>query len=304
MPVTLRPVPSRRVSARRTSLLTITALATALVTAALVPGWAAAGPAAPNAVAALAAMNALPPTPNTAWGIDPSTGRLTVTVAKGAPAAGVARLMALAGRFGDVVRIERTGKALVEQDLLGPAAPDGELLGGDGISDGKIVCSVGFDVERDGRPYVLTAGHCTAGLPTWQGVGRSVVSEFPGSDYGLVAADEALTRGAVDLYDGTTQPVDAVGTATVGEQVCASGQATELTCGKVLAVDQTVDYGDGDVVHGLIRTDVHTDHGDSGGPLFDGSTGLGTVSGGDGDIDYFQPLAPAMRAYDLELTEP
>lgn len=291
-------------SARRTSLLTTTALATALVTAALVPGWAAAGPAVPSPAAALAAVDALPPTPNTAWGIDPSTGRLTVTVGRGAPAAGVARLTALADRFGDAMWIEHTGGPLVRQDVLGPADPNGMLLGGDGMSDGKIVCSAGFDVLRDGRPYVLTAGHCTAGLPAWQGVGRSVVSEFPDSDFGLVAADEAQTRGAVDLYDGTTQPIVEVGTARVGEHVCASGEATELTCGQVLAVDQTVDYGDGHVVHGLIRTDVHTDHGDSGGPLFDGSTGLGTVSGGDGDIDYFQPLAPAMRAYDLELALP
>jgi hypothetical protein len=28
------------------------------------------------------------------------------------------------------------------------------------------------------------------------------------------------------------------------------------------------------------------------------------VSGGDGDIDYFQPLAPALAKYDLELAIP
>jgi hypothetical protein len=72
----------------------------------------------------------------------------------------------------------------------------------------------------------------------------------------------------------------------------------------VLAVDVTVDYGDGDVVRGLIKTSVHTDHGDSGGPLFHGATGLGTVSGGDGTTDYFQPLAPALAAYGLELAAP
>jgi streptogrisin D len=46
---------------------------------------------------------------------------------------------------------------------------------------------------------------------------------------------------------------------------------------------------------------VHTDHGDSGGPLFDGETGLGTVSGGDGTTDYFQPLPPILTGYGLDL---
>jgi hypothetical protein len=72
----------------------------------------------------------------------------------------------------------------------------------------------------------------------------------------------------------------------------------------VLAVGVTVDYGNGDVVHGLIKTSVHTDHGDSGGSLFHGSTGLGMVSGGDGTTDYFQPLAPVLAAEDLELAVP
>jgi hypothetical protein len=273
----------------------------------LLPGWAAAGPAAPTAAAALAAINALPPTPNTAWGIDPGTGQLMVTVSRAAPALGVARLLVVAGGFGDAVRVDRSTLPLTEQDLPGPFSPndtDGVLLGGDAISDGKIICSAGFNVLRHGRPYVLTAGHCTAGLPDWQDVGPSSVSAFPGSDYGLIENEDAYARGDVDLYDGTAQPITSVGTPAVGEKVCVSGQTTQVTCGQVLAVDQTVDYGDGDVVHGLVKTNVHTDHGDSGGPLFDGSTGLGVVSGGDGSIDYFQPIAPAIDAYDLRLALP
>jgi S1-C subfamily serine protease len=127
---------------------------------------------------------------------------------------------------------------------------------------------------------------------------------FPGGDYGVIRNDSAFGLGDVDRYDGTEQPITSAGTAFVGERVCASGEATGLTCGRVTAVDQTVDYGDGNVVHGLIETTVRTDHGDSGGPLFDGSTGLGTVSGGDGTTDYFQPLPPVLAAYGLALAPP
>ena len=275
------------------SVVAIVAAAVALF---LLPDAAAAGPTAPDGRLALAAVNALPPTPNTAWGLDSATGQLLLTVSDAAPAAGVARLLAVADRFGRTVRTTRIHRALTEQRLL-----DGVLLGGDSINDNKIICSAGFNVVRDGVHYLVTAGHCTHGLPTWVGVGPSVISAFPGTDYGLVRDAEAMAPGAIDRYDGTTQPIIAAAMATVGERVCASGQTTHVTCGQVIGVDQTVDYGDGNVVRGLIETDVHTDHGDSGGSLFDGSTGLGMVSGGDGTTDYFQPLPPALAAYGLDL---
>jgi streptogrisin D len=271
-----------------TPLLAGAALADPAAPAPGVPG----GPvtAALTAVdSALADVAALPPTPNTAYGLGPD-GRVVLTVSDAAPAAGAARLLALARRLGAAVTVEHAAGPLTEQ-----------LLGGDKISDGSILCSVGFAVTRGVQSYVLTAGHCTAGLPRWQGVGPSVSSRFPGTDYGLVRDDSAQAEGAVDQYDGTMQPITGVGTPTVGEKVCASGMATGVTCGEVLAVGQTVDYGDGAVVHGLVKTNVHTDHGDSGGPLYDGSTGLGTVSGGDGTTDYFQPLAPVLAAENLDL---
>ncbi len=277
------------------------ALASALVAAAILPGMATAGPTLPTGRAALAAVNALPPTPNTAWGLDPATGRLLVTVSDAAPTAGAARLLAVASRFG--ANVVRTRLPLTEQDLTDPLAPaDGVLLGGDSINDAKIICSAGFNVLQGGVRYLLTAGHCTQGLPNWTGVGPAVVSAFPGTDYGVIRDDQATAPGAVDRWDGTTQPITGAAAATVGEAVCASGQTTHVTCGHVTAVGLTVDYGDGNVVRGLIETDVHTDHGDSGGSLFDGAIGLGMVSGGDGTTDYFQPLPPVLAAYDLVLS--
>jgi streptogrisin D len=243
-----------------------------------------------SAAAIQGALDALPPTPDTAWGPAASGGREVLTISTAAPAAGVRRLLAVAARFGDRVLVRRTTRPLTEQ-----------VLGGAGITDGQFVCSAGFNVIRNSRMYVLTAGHCTQGLPYWQDLGPSVASNFPGTDFGLVRNDSWDGPGAVDRYDGNVVPITSAGVAAVGEHVCASGHTTGLTCGSVVALNQTVTFSDGTVVHGLIQTNVHTDHGDSGGPLFDGTVGLGTVSGGDGQTDYFQPLAPELATYGVNL---
>jgi streptogrisin D len=234
----------------------------------------------------------LPPTPNTAWGINPATHQMVLTVSNKAPAAGVARLLATARRYGDMVGVRRITQPLTEQ-----------VLGGDQIRTSQILCSAGFNVTKDDQAYLITAGHCTAGLPYWRGIGPSVVSDFPTTDFGLIRNESGDAPAAIDRYDNTEQPITSAGTATVGQAVCASGMTTGLTCGQVTGVDQTVDYGDGDVVNGLIETNVHTDHGDSGGPLFDGSVGLGTVSGGDGTTDYFQPLPAELAALGVTLIQ-
>ena len=69
----------------------------------------------------------------------------------------------------------------------------------------------------------------------------------------------------------------------------------------MLAVNATVNYPEGRVT-GLIRTNVCAEGGDSGGPLFDGSTALGLTSGGSGNcsrggIMFFQPVTEALNVY-------
>ncbi len=238
-------------------------------------------------------FNRLPPTPNTAWGIDQQAHQFVLTVSDQAPSAGVRRLLATAKHYGEMVKVVRVPGAFSEQ-----------VLGGDQIRTNEILCSAGFNVTKDDKDYVLTAGHCTQGLPYWHALGPSVSSNFPGTDFGLIRNESGDAPAAVDRYDGTEQPITSVGTASVGEDVCASGLTTGLTCGQVTGVDQTVDYGNGDVVNGLIETNVHTDHGDSGGPLFAGSVGLGTVSGGDGTTDFFQPLSVSLATLGARLVEP
>jgi streptogrisin B len=52
----------------------------------------------------------------------------------------------------------------------------------------------------------------------------------------------------------------------------------------------------------MIQTNVCADHGDSGGPLYDGSKALGLTSGGSGDCTtggttFYQPVREAANAY-------
>jgi hypothetical protein len=67
-----------------------------------------------------------------------------------------------------------------------------------------------------------------------------------------------------------------------------------------------VNYGNGDVVQGLVRTDVCAEAGDSGGPFMSGTQAQGTLSGGSGGCllggqSYFQPIQEVLSTYRLTL---
>lgn len=81
---------------------------------------------------------------------------------------------------------------------------------------------------------------------------------FPGNDYALVRyANTGLSHpgmvGAVDITRA--------GNAYVGQSVTRRGSTT----GKVTALNVTVNYGDGLVVYGLVKTNICVEPGDSGG---------------------------------------
>jgi streptogrisin C len=88
--------------------------------------------------------------------------------------------------------------------------------------------------------------------------------------------------------------------------VCLSGSTTGFHCGYVQTVGETVNYGDGEVVRGLIKTNVCAEAGDSGGSFISGSQAQGTLSGGTGGCllggeSYFQPIQEVLTAYGLTL---
>ncbi|WP_330238202.1 S1 family peptidase [Streptomyces sp. NBC_00525] len=237
--------------------------------------------------------------PGTAWNVDTKTGKLVVTVDSTVSAAEIRQIKAAAGGNAGALRIEHT-----------PGTFNKLLAGGDAIYAPGWRCSLGFNVRSGSTYYFLTAGHCTDGNPPWYTnssnstyIGPTVGSSFPVNDYGIVRYDNTSLA-----HPGTVGSVDITGAANaaVGMSVTRRGSTTGTHSGTVTGLNATVNYGGGDVVYGMIKTNVCAEGGDSGGPLYSGSKAIGLTSGGSGDCrsggtTFFQPVTEALNAYGVSL---
>lgn len=235
----------------------------------------------------------------TAWAGSPQRDQLLVTADSRVDAAALSRLNGVAASYGDAVRVERAA------GLFTPL-----LTSGDAIYGGEYRCSAGFNVHSGGTYYLLTAGHCGRVVPTWYTdsahstlIGPTTDYTFPGSDYALVQYTNAQLPHP-SAVDG--QAITGAGDAYVGETVTRRGSTTGVRSGTVMALNASVDYGDGQIVDGLIQTDVCAEPGDSGGPLYAGATALGLTSGGSGDCGaggttFFQPVTAALSHYGVTI---
>lgn len=235
----------------------------------------------------------------TAWHTDPATGTLVVTADSTVSAAGLARIRHEAGANAAALRIERIPGKLTKL-----------LSGGDAIYTSGWRCSLGFNVRSGSTYYVLTAGHCTDGAGTWWTnsshttvIGSTVGSSFPGNDYGLIkyASNSPVPPGTVGGQDITSAV-----NATNGMSVTRRGSTTGIHSGTVTGLNATVNYGGGDVVYGMIKTNVCAEPGDSGGPLYSGTRAVGLTSGGSGNCSsggttFFQPVVEALNAYGVSV---
>ncbi|KMO98551.1 S1 family peptidase [Streptomyces roseus] len=235
----------------------------------------------------------------TAWYTDPASGTLVVTADSTVTASDLARIRSEAGADAGALRIERTPGKLRKL-----------ISGGDAIYTSGWRCSLGFDVRSGSTYYVLTAGHCTDGAGTWwtnsshtTTVGSTVGSSFPTNDYGLIkyASNSPVPPGTVGSQDITS-----AANATVGMSVTRRGSTTGTHGGSVTGLNATVNYGGGDIVYGMIRTNVCAEPGDSGGPLYSGTRAIGLTSGGSGDCTsggttFFQPVVEALNAYGVSV---
>ncbi|GAB7036403.1 hypothetical protein JCM9533A_02500 [Catenuloplanes niger JCM 9533] len=252
------------------------------------------------AVLAAARAQSVETLPGTAWWTDPVTGERTVAVDA---SVGERDLRRLAARAGTVVRE--------------PGVRRRSIAGGDAIvPGGRYRCTVGFNVRSTTTPYryyFLTSGHCVGPVGSTVSSGGTVIGTV---ERRLDPRDLALVRyvppagvvlpphpSAVNRYNGTLQPITAFGTASVGQAVQRSGSTTGLRGGTVTAVNVTVNYAEG-TVYGLTRTTACAEPGDSGGPLFATTTGLGTLSGGSGNctaggVSYFAPVLPYLSLWSV-----
>ena len=227
--------------------------------------------------------------PQTSWGIDTKANQVVVKIYDAASPSTKDRVAAAAAKYGDAVRVERHSGKLATY-----------IADGDSITNGQYNCSLGFNVTRGGQPFMLTAGHCTNLGGTWSGgdvSGAEIVeSDCPGADSGLLTRPNGSGDGAIN----TGQQISNAGSPTVGEQMQKMGQTTGGGSGEITSVDESVNFDVG-VLNHEFGTTAHTDHGDSGGPAYDGSTGLGTLSGGDTQTSYFYPLTLELQSYGLQL---
>ncbi|MET9800218.1 S1 family peptidase [Streptomyces sp. NPDC006368] len=287
----------------------LTAVASALLTAVALAAPTAAADSAPAprvtsaqlAEASDAVLGA--DVPGTAWYTDAKTGKLVVTADSTVSAAELSEIKEAVGSRSSALEIKRT-----------PGTFNKLIAGGQAIYAGGGRCSLGFNVRSGSTYYALTAGHCTNIGSTWYTnsanttvLGTRTGSSFPGNDYGIIRHSNASAAdGRVYLYNGSYRDITAAGNASVGQSVQRSGSTTGLRGGTVTGLNATVNYGNGDVVYGLIQTNVCAEPGDSGGALFSGTTALGLTSGGSGNCSsggttFFQPVTEALSAYGVSV---
>ncbi|WP_333778680.1 S1 family peptidase [Streptomyces sp. IBSBF 3136] len=237
--------------------------------------------------------------PGTAWAVDSKTNRVVVTVDSTVSKAEIARIERQAGVDSGALTIKHTSGKFNKL-----------ITGGDAIYGGSYRCSLGFNVHSGSTYYFLTAGHCGEVASTWYSnsshstvLGTNVGYSFPGNDFALVR----YTNSSIAHPSAVgSQTISRAATPSVGTTVYRRGSTTGTHSGRVTALNATVNYGGGDVVSGLIQTTVCAEGGDSGGPLYSGSTAYGLTSGGSGDCTsggttFFQPVTEALSYYGVTL---
>lgn len=240
--------------------------------------------------------------PGTSWATDPVSNKIVVTADRTVGGADWAKLQQVVKGLGAKAELKKTA---------GEFRPF--IAGGDATHSGGGRCSLGFNVVKDGEPHFVTAGHCGRTGSEWSdsaggaAIGTMVDSQFPGNDFALVKYSGSTQHPSeVNLYGGGTQAITRAADATVGMQVTRSGSTTQVHDGEVTGLDATVNYGNGDIVEGLIQTSVCAEPGDSGGSLFSGDSAIGLTSGGSGDCSsggetFFQPVTEALSTFGAEI---
>ena len=252
------------------------------------------------------------------WFVDPVTNAVVVEVQEGAADAATRAWVNRAAAESPAVRVVEKAQA---------SQARANVFGGREWNAGGSFCSVGFTaISPDGDKHFLTAGHCATQEP------NDIVTNQAGTrlgrydsatdvlgdagDFAKVNVDNNDTLiGAVDLFDGTAEPIAGSVPAPIGAQVCRSGAASGpefgVPCGVITEKNVTVntDFGDLGViaVSGMTGTDVCSNSGDSGGAFLSGDQAQGLLSSGVGfcgdDLvtTHFTPINTVLNAYDVSL---
>ncbi len=234
------------------------------------------------------------------WAADPRTGSVVINVQAGKRSKAVDAFVAKVAKAG-AVRVREVAAQAPQTFAAG-------TVGGDPYYVSNIRCSIGFSVHGG----FVTAGHCGRGgtVRGWDGsdMGSFRGWSFPDNDYGWVSVGNGWWTVPVVLGWGVVsdQLVRGSWEAPVGSSVCRSGSTTHWHCGQILAKNETVNYGNGQLFHGATKTSVCAEGGDSGGSFITGDQAQGVTSGGWGNCSsggetWFQPVNEILSAYGLTL---
>jgi len=285
-----------------------TALAAAGLVAGMVllaPSGALAAPSATDAqVASATADLESSSVAGTAWSTDAASHTVVVTVDSTVTGAKLQQIVAVAQRNSKTVRVQHTSGTFTPL-----------VSGGDAIYNAGGRCSLGFNTRSSsGTFYFLTAGHCTNLGGNWYTnssrttlIGPTAASRFPGDDFGAVRYSNTSLS-----HPGTVGSLRVTGAAnpSVGAAACRRGSTTGTQCGQVTGLNATVNYGGGNIVRGLIQTNICADRGDSGGSMYSNTgsavTAYGLTSGGNLDcgcspVTFFQPVVEALSVFGLTI---
>ncbi|GAA0348772.1 S1 family peptidase [Streptomyces blastmyceticus] len=241
------------------------------------------------------------------WYIDPGQCKVSIAVLRGAGDAFTREFVTIAGDSPDLTAIAEVDHAVSSWVARVPAptsTPEGRAAGtfhgGSPILSGTggsvYECTGGFNDYRAGT--VTTAGHCAAAASTWYDATGNLLGtvsdhKFPGSDWTVITPAPGWTL-ADDVVNGTggTTPITGFAQPQPGQSVCGTGATSGVQCGTIIATNVTVNYPEGAVL-GLAESSQTGNGGDSGGPVYAKTTGVGLISGGPaggGSPTFVQPL--------------
>ncbi|MEH3039928.1 MAG: hypothetical protein PGN21_07680 [Sphingomonas paucimobilis] len=237
--------------------------------------------------AAIRAMVVRPP----AIGIDARNGELLVLIGAADAAGDVAALKRrIESLTGVPVRIATSGRP--ELDLSGEVVGGSRLIGPDPVSGRRFYCTTGFVVTNGVQNGIVTAAHCPDMLEHVARDGTRTPLTFIGQwgwgfhDVQVNASPDAVRpRFYSDAGRTMLRPVEGqrsrAGTR-VGDIVCHRGEHSGYSCAEVEMVDFAPS---GDLCGGpCLPTWVAVagpgcKGGDSGGPVFVGTTAIGLLKG-------------------------
>jgi hypothetical protein len=222
-------------------------------------------------------------------GVDPRTGELVVMLQTDKVADAQGHLPELEAITGVPVRVDPLNAPA--RDL---AIEGGSRLTGTNPQDGRnYACTTGFVVTDNSRNGIVTAAHCPDNLVYHDPRGGTTALTFVGEwgartqDVQVHVTDAALVpEFFVDSKKTLLRSVDASrprASTRAGDIVCHRGETTGYSCATV----ELVDYAPpGDLCGGpcepvwVAVSGPTCKSGDSGGPIFLGTTAFGIVKGG------------------------